>query len=171
LTPFPSIAIRATTDRVEAWVGWTRENWFSLVQSVGIVGGLLFTARSLRITQRESRVANTLELAQHHRELWADAHRRPDLARLFDPNANLSATPPSVAEREFLEVAIYHFATCFELATNAKLVSEAALEMDARAFFSRPLPLVVWNDSRASRDPRFVDFIEGCLRKGSQQRG
>jgi hypothetical protein len=143
--------------------GWIAENWFSLVQSVGIVGGLLFTAWSVRIARREGRMANTLSLAGHHRELWAEAHRRPELARLFDAEADLIGHPITVAEREFLDVAVYHFATCFELARSGGPVSLEALELDARSFFAKPLPRSVWKETRDSRDPKFVAFIEHCL--------
>ena len=145
---------------------WLGNNWFSLVQSGGIVASLIFTAWSLRRDGRERRTATRLGLAEHHRELWAEVHRRPDLARLLRDDVDLVAGPVTPAEEEFLNVAIYHFQTCWELSREGQLLSGKALELDARSFFNHPIPNAVWTRSRHRRDPAFVAFIESCLEAG-----
>jgi hypothetical protein len=150
---------------VEETVGWIKENWFSLVQSVGIVAGLWFTAWSLHRTGRDQRSANRLALAQHHRELWSDPQRRPELKRVLDAEVDLVTAPVSVAEREFLIEVVYHFNTCWELGRNDGLVSLKALRLDAESFFSLPMPRLIWRETRQGRDPAFVAFIDSCLEK------
>lgn len=150
---------------MEQWASWIRDNWFSFVQSVGIVGGLLFTAWSLKRDSAERKTTARLALAEHHRELWAEVHRRPDLARILCDDVELLGQPVTAAEDEFLNVVIYHFQTCWELGKNSSLLSMKVLALDARDFFSHPIPAYVWRHSRSRRDPKFVAFIESCLAK------
>jgi hypothetical protein len=77
-----------------------------------------------------------------------------------DPD--LVAAPVTVEEREFLLLVIYHFQTCWELGRDGDLVSLDVLRLDAAQFFELPIPRLVWCESRTSRDPRFVAFVEGC---------
>lgn len=145
-------------------IAWLGDNWFSLVQSGGIIAGLGFTGWSLRRDGRDRRTTARLSLAQHHRELWAELHRRPDLARLLRDDADLVAQPVTTAEDEFLNVVIYHFQTCWELGRSDGLLSLEALRLDARAFFAHPIPHAVWLASRERRDPDFRRFVDACLR-------
>ena len=145
------------------WGSWIGDNWFSLVQSAGIVAGMGFTVWSLRRDSRERRTAARLGLAQHHRELWAEVHRRPDLGRLLNDDVDLVAHPITAAEDEFLNVVIYHFQTCWELGRSDGLLSLPTLELDARDFFAHPIPKAVWRGSRNRRDPGFVTFIDYSL--------
>ena len=62
---------------------WFSENWFNLFSAVGIIGGLLFTAVSLRSETKTRRISNLLTLTQNHRELWAEMFRRPGLERVL----------------------------------------------------------------------------------------
>lgn len=145
-------------------MGWWRENWFSLVQSVGIVAGLCFTAWALWRDGRDRRLGHRLGLAEQHRELWAEAHRRPDLARLFHGEADLLARPVTTAESEFLEVVFHHFHLTWELSRQEGLFTESALHLDVAAFFALPVPHAVWRQTRARRDPDFVAYVDRCLR-------
>ena len=143
---------------------WVQDNWFSLVQTAGILAGLLFTAWSFRRTSLDQRTSNRLSLAGHHRELWECAHQDAALQRIFATEPDLVAAPVTFEEREFLLEVIYHFQTCLELAREGGLVSLRALRLDAATFFGLPIPRAVWRETRASRDPRFVTFIEECLK-------
>ena len=145
------------------WRGWFVDNWFSLVQSGGIIGGLVFTGWSLRRSSLDARIGNTLGLAQQHRDLWGDAHRRPELARILEGEVDLVSHPVTVTEREYLDLAIYHFYTCYELGSECGLISLDVLALDARSFFAKPIPQAVWRETRASRAPAFVRFIENAV--------
>ncbi len=48
---------------------WLAENWFTLLNVIGIVGGLFFTGHSLRSETKTRRVANLLSLTQAHRDI------------------------------------------------------------------------------------------------------
>jgi len=70
-----------------------------------------------------------------------------------------------VAEQEFLNLVIIHFHTGWQLAKEETVVTLKTLKADARNFFNLPIPKSVWKQTRHTRDPKFVKFIEGCLCK------
>lgn len=68
------------------FVPWLSLHWFTLLQSIGIVGGLLFTGVSLRIDTKVRRVSTLITITQQHRDIWTQLYRRPEMARhLPDP--------------------------------------------------------------------------------------
>jgi hypothetical protein len=150
--------------RVGTFLSWFLQNWFSLLQASGIIGGLLFTAMSVRQATRARRVSDLLTLTNMHRDLWNEAHSRPDLSRVFGLEADLVAQPITVAEERFLNEVIVHFATGWQLARNGSLVTLDAMQADVRNFFSLPIPNAVWRETKKRRDPQFVRFVEECLR-------
>lgn len=146
-----------------AFLIWLDQNWFNLVQTFGIMAGLGCTALALRQEARGRRLGDYLTLAGQHRELWSEAHRRPDLARIFQAEVDLVGTPITVAEEEFLRLVVVHFNTGWQMALDGELNTLATLAVDARAFFSLPIPQAVWMMTRTARDPGFVQFIEEAL--------
>lgn len=143
------------------WLGWVNREWFNGVQTLGIVGGLALAAIAARRESKARRIEDYLTLAGQHRELWTDAHARPDLARIFHRELDLVATPITVAEMEFLNLVIVHFHTGWLLGNQGGLLRLDVLSADAKDFFSLPLPRKVWEETRHFRDPGFVHFIEG----------
>lgn len=148
---------------MDAILVWLQNNWFVFLQSAGIVGGLLFTARSLRDATSARKVSDLLTLTEQHRELWNEVYRRPELSRIFATTVDLVEKPVSVAEERFLNEVIVHFVTGYELARRKALVTMDALRADVRSFFTLPIPWAVWQQTRGARDPKFVSFIEKCL--------
>lgn len=146
-------------------VAWLKENWFLLLQSLGISGGLLFTALSLRADVRARRTSDFLALAEHHRQLWDEIHQRPELARVMAEEADLANGPITVAEENFLNSVIVHFNTGWLIAREGALLTLEGFSRDVGTFFTLPLPRAVWNQTTAGRDPRFVAFVEACLSK------
>lgn len=151
---------------MEALQLWLNAHWFDLVQSLGIVGSILLTTAALRSQARGQRLGHYLTLVADHRELWTEAHRRPDLSRIFRDDVNLSVAPMTTAEEEFLNLAIEHFATGWLMAKGTRLLSLNGLAADAATFFSRPLPRNAWERTRHARDPQFVKFIDRALKHG-----
>ena len=142
---------------------WLKENWFTLLQSLGIVSSLVFTALALRRDTKARVVSDILALTQHHRELWSEVHRRSDLARVLRKDVNLVAEPISDAEREFLKTVFVHLHTGWLLSRKGVLATEETLVADLRDFFSRPIPRHVWEEARDTRDRHFREFVEQSL--------
>ncbi len=144
---------------------WFEDNWFSLVQTAGIVAGLAFPVIALRRDATGRRTTNLLALGQQHRELWTQAVERPELSRIFREDADLLTQPVTPAEFEFLNVVIYHFNTGWELAKQGEILTLQAYTLDVATFFCLPIPAAVWRETRDKRDPRFVTFVEECLKR------
>jgi hypothetical protein len=125
-------------------MGWLEGNWFSAVQSLGIVGGLFFTAVSSRQASRSGRVSNVLALTAQHRDLWSEMHRRPDLGRIFQVEVDFLLEPMTPAEEEFLNTVFVHVNAAWELARLGPLVNLKALRSDMGHFLAHPLPRLAW---------------------------
>lgn len=143
-----------------ASLSWLEQNWLNLLQTLGIIGSGLLTTAALRRETRARKLGYFLSLAQQHRELWSEAHRRPELTRIFQREADLVANPVSVVEEEFLNLVIVHFHTGWLFAKDTAFLEHEAIATDARTFFSLPLPQAVWNSTRAAREPKFIRFME-----------
>jgi hypothetical protein len=85
---------------------WLAENWFNLFSSVGIIGGLWFTAVSLHSETKTRRVANLLSVTANHREIWKVFLNDKQLARIRDVSADTRKQPITEAERIFVGLVI-----------------------------------------------------------------
>ena len=139
---------------------WARAHWFDLVETLGIIGGLGTTSLTLFFERKSRRLGDYLTLAGQHRELWSDAHRQPDLARIFHSEVDLIARPISPQEQEFLNLVIVHFHTGWLMAREKIVLTLDLLALDAKAFFQLPIPREVWIATRHFRDPKFAAFVE-----------
>ena len=142
---------------------WAEQNWFGLIQSIGILGSLLLAGAAFRREARARRVSDTLLLNEQHRELWTELHRRPDLGRIMQDEVNFVAEPMSLAEREFLNLVIEHYRTGFLLAHEGIGNRLEVIQRDAEVFFKKPLPSRYWKETEQERDPEFVEFINRAL--------
>jgi hypothetical protein len=87
-------------------------------------------------------------------------------SRIFQTTDDLFASALTVAEEEFINLAIVHFLTGWRIAKNGGLTSLKELGADVRGFFSLPLPRAVWEKTKAFRNQRFVRFVDGALVNG-----
>ena len=143
---------------------WLTENWFNLFSSLGIIGGLWFTAVSLHSETKTRRVANLLTITANYREVWKDFFRSSELARVIDPAADVVKLPVTPAEEFFVGLIISHINSVF-YATNDELVVEwEGLRRDVGSFFSLPIPNAVWKETKLLQNQDFAAFIESSLK-------
>ena len=142
---------------------WLGQHWFTLLQSGGIIGGLLFTAVSLRIDATVRRVGNLIAITHEHRDIWKQIYERPELWRVLDPDVDLKKAPVTYEEHLFVNLLILHLASVYEAMKHGMFVHLPALQKDIRSFFSRPIPQSVWLAMRPLQDREFIDLIEGYL--------
>lgn len=116
------------------------------------------------------RVSDMLALSEHHRELWSEVHRRPELSRIMDSETDLIGKPTSAAEEQFLFIVITHFHTGWHLARKGALLTLEVLAEDAGWFFNLPIPRAVWEGTKNDREAEFVAFIEASRQSDSERK-
>lgn len=142
---------------------WLNHHWFSCLQSLGIIGGLLFTAISLRREGKAKRLSNILQLNAQHRELWSEVSRRPELARIFQTEVDILSHPITAAEENFLQLVISHFDIGFWVVRQKTILPLSSFKKDVQWFFALPIPKRIWQESKSTRDPRFVSFVDAAI--------
>ena len=148
-----------------SFVSWLGDHWHSLLESAGIIGGLVFTGVTVRRDLEARRVTEYLTLATQHRRLWGQLHRRKSLSRLLDPERNLADEPITRSELNFLSLAFVHFHTSWLISREAGLLLPMpVLAADAGNFFHLPVPRAAWEQQRATYQGEFVAFIDDAVR-------
>ena len=143
---------------------WVSQNWFTLLSAVGIIGGLLFTAFSLRSETKTRRIANLLTITANHREVWKEFLNNPNLARICDTTADLTKQPVTDAERVFATLVILHMNSVYYAMSDQLVVEYEGLRRDIGRFISRPVPKAVWEKIKPFQNDDFVKFIESALK-------
>ena len=141
---------------------WIGENWVTVLNAVGIVGGLLFTAFSLRSETKTRRIANLLAITQNHREVWTELYRRPALERVLKSSAELARQPVSVEEEIFVNFVILHLNSVYQAIKAGLVIKPEGVRRDVWWFFSLPIPQAVWEKMKVLHNDDFVSFVDNC---------
>ena len=143
---------------------WVAENWFDLLSSVGIIGGLIFTAVTLHSETKTRRVANLLTMTQNHRELWKGFYRNVEMTRILDPAADPKSSPVNRGEEIYIITVIQHLAAVYRAMRYDLTIRPEGMGRDVGSFFSLPIPKWVWDKIKPFQDKDFVAFVDECLR-------
>lgn len=144
---------------------WMADHGFVLLQSAGIIGGLLFTALSLRRVIRADRLRLQFDLADRHSEIWRELFDNPRLARVLEPTADIENQPISHLEELFVTFLIHHLGCAVEAAQQGLLEAPEGLERDVATFFVLPIPEAVWRQKREYQSRSLIRFVERVLEK------
>lgn len=140
--------------------------WLQILQSIGIIGGLIFTGISFLREGRAKRAANYLDLVKAHRELWTWQLEHPDLARLENRNVgdanNLKLSP---IEAQFLRFRVFQLSIYHRLLKTGQIDPIEGVDLDIRDFLSYPLVRNFWEENKIFYDSDFVQFVEAALSK------
>ena len=143
---------------------WISQNWFNLFSSAGIIGGLWFTAVSLRSETKTRRIANLLTITANYREVWKEFFHSPELARVIEPSADVKKQPVTPAERFFVNMVISHTGSMYEALKDELVTQQEGLRRDVGSFLSLPIPQAVWKTVKIFQNADFVKFVEKCRR-------
>jgi len=146
---------------------WLLNHWLDLLQSIGIIAGLFFTAYSTRRDEGARKIGNMLSIADQHRQIWKEFFSRPQLSRVIEPTLNLEKDPISHEEQLFVTLLILHLGNVHRAMKAGMFITLEGLQKDIRGFFSRPIPRAVWGKTKLLQDADFVRFVEGTLKSGS----
>lgn len=138
-------------------------NWIDILQSVGIIAGLLTSAYTIRKEGEVRRIQNLFTLTKSHREIWSQVVEKPELARVLSEKPDLDRDPITHAEHLFVLFLILHLASSFEARKQGMYFAEHGLSADAGEFFKLPIPRAVWRQVRKYQAPEFTRFVERCL--------
>jgi hypothetical protein len=141
---------------------WIADNWVTLLNAVGVVGGLFFTATAVRSATKTQRIANLIALTSNHREVWREFFSNPEIARVLDESADLAKDPITRGEQEFVNMVVLHISSAYESLRDELMVRQEGLGNDMRSFFSLPIPRAVWEKTKAFQNDDFVRFVESC---------
>ncbi|MDR3562008.1 MAG: hypothetical protein P4N59_11320 [Negativicutes bacterium] len=147
-------------------LSWVKSEWFSVVQTVGVVGGLIFTGITIGRDAKAKEVANALAFAERHRQFWSEAIERPELHRVFVENADLGKEPMTAAVEIFLNLAFVQYETGWLIAKKIDSSDLKPLKSDVRKFFALPLPHAAWEKNSDCHHPRFVRFVARAIDAG-----
>jgi len=92
-------------------LNWLAEQRFYLIQTVGVVGGLVFTAHAIRKDERARTISNTIALNEQYTQMWHEFYERPALSRILKKKVDLKKQPVSDEETLFVKMLILHLDT------------------------------------------------------------
>ena len=140
---------------------WTQK-WFNILSAVGIIGGLFFTAHSLRSETKTRRIANLLTITANHREIWKEFLNNPKLARVRDATADTISKPVTDEEQLFVIMVILHISSAYYSMKDGLVVKLEGLRGDVAQILARPVPKAVWEKFKQFQNDDFAAFIESC---------
>lgn len=142
---------------------WLAANWFDLLQTLGIVGGLLFTAYAIRKDEKGRKIGNLIAMNQQHHEIWRELYERPELARVLKKEADVNSAPITDAEKLFVNSLILQLSTVYRAMKEGMFVPLEGLKEDIKGFFSLPIPKNIWEENKPLQNKDFVKFVDTCL--------
>ena len=141
---------------------WLTENWFNLLNAVGVIAGLFFTAISLRSETKTRKISNLLTMTSNHREVWKELLNRPHLARVLDASVDVAKQPVTPEEWKFVNFVVLHTSSMYEALKDELVTNQHGLRRDVGTFFSLPIPHAVWERTRLFQNEDFAVFVESC---------
>lgn len=142
---------------------WLQSDWFTFLQSLGIVGGLIYTARSFQVDAKTRKTENLIRLTERHHKIWSQIHDSPALSRVSLANPNLEKHPITKFEELFVVSLILHLNSAYKAGKYGLFELPGNLTEDIVQFFSAPIPRRIWEKYRSRQDADFVDFVESIL--------
>jgi len=142
---------------------WFIQNWFTILQSIGIIASLLFTALSLKIDAKFRRISNLIQISEQHRNILVMLIDKPKLMRVVTSSVNLEQQPISEEESWFVELLIQHLSTSYRAMRSGMLISPEGLQRDIECFFNYPITKRIWSKLKVFQDKEFSAFVEGCI--------
>jgi hypothetical protein len=142
---------------------WVSDNWPSLLQNLGIVGGLLFSAYSTWKNARSRQISNLIAITEQYRDIWGELYTRPELARVLERNVDLLKQPISREEELFVNLLLQHLDTVRHAMKVGMFVRLDGLRKDVQDFLSLPIPRAVFEKNKPFHNQDFIKFINACL--------
>ncbi len=149
---------------------WFYTHGHDLLETSGILGGLIFTAMSFRQDADSRKISTLIALTGQHREIWEALYRQPSLSRILQVSVP-EPVEPTQAEAVFINSIIQQAHCVFQATKLGEIVGIDGVEDDLAEFFSLPLPSAVWQKSKGYFDRDFAAFVDqGIARRAKMRR-
>lgn len=145
-------------------IRWLGEHWFDLFQTLGVVGGLFFTAHSVRKDTKARQISNLISLNDRHDYIWSKFYEQPELGRILTSGVDLRKQPISEEEMLFTKMLLIHLDTVRRSIKAGMLIEIRELKKDVKDFMALPIPNTVWNKIKPFQDAEFIKFVENALK-------
>lgn len=142
-------------------------DWFTLVQTTGIIASFLFTAYELRRTRVSTITANEIRLIELHRDLWRMTIDEPSLMRPFAHDLKPEELTLSMSENRFVNLLFLHISGAFRLSEAGEVRRTGDFRGDLKQLLSRPAIRTFWEENQRFHDERFVAFVNSCVSSSS----
>lgn len=142
---------------------WFEENWFSLIQTIGILSGFLLAARSLTLDRGIRKTEILIQLTESHREIWEGFLDKADLEATLEPYRKIDSHPVSFSEKRFVTSVLLHIAMVHRASQHDVFQPWEGLKRDIREFLSLPVPGEVFKSLRPYQEAEFLAFIDEIL--------
>ena len=167
---------------MERFSSWVDGNWYNVVQTVGVIGSLLGLISSLRMTAAAARreaeakrrdaiareISNIFTQSEHHSALWGELEQNPELQRVLLPDLDVSKRPASLLEHVFINKVFTEYLTSWRVANAGGMITLDELAVDAKWFFTLPLPHAVWEKTKEFKNREFVQFVDRAIEDGGR---
>ncbi|MCB1130047.1 MAG: hypothetical protein KDN05_02895 [Verrucomicrobiae bacterium] len=144
-------------------VSWLAQNWFDLLQTLGIVGGLFHAGASLHFDTKVRKTEINLSLTESHREIWQQMVEQPALSRILDPNADPKEEPIKPEERRFVNLVVMHVIATHNAIKEGVHADLPGLEDDVRALLALPIPREVVRAMLTYQSPEVRSYLQKLL--------
>lgn len=142
---------------------WLAANWFTLIQTAGVVGGLFYSATALHLDAKVRRTEVILALTEAHRDIWERLIEEPILARVLNADVDLRTAPLTPSERRFVQMVILHLDTVRIAVKEGAYNASPGMHDDLREFFALPIPRQVANSVLPYQAPEFQEFLHDLM--------
>jgi hypothetical protein len=142
---------------------WFAEHWFESVETLGVVGSLLFTAYIAHKDERSRQISNMFAVNERHDFIWSQLGE-PGLARVRQKDVNLREQPVTDREWAFVTMLLLHLDTVRRALQAGLFITLDGLQSDIRYFLSLPIPRAVWETIRPFQDKEFIELVERALK-------
>jgi hypothetical protein len=146
-----------------------KEHWFQLLQTIGIIASILFTATQIRFQRKSQKVSNSLLVTQHHRDIWKAFISDEKFSRLFQNHIDLVSSPVTEPERMFMNLVFLHISAVLKAIRAKAIFPIEGLESDVGDMLSYPIPREVWREVADYQDVQLREFVNWAASKPSSR--
>jgi hypothetical protein len=138
-------------------------DWFTLLQSLGIIIGFLFSGFAIWKDSNATKLQNYILLTQSHREVWSMMMDNEKLGRVLERDIPAKKQELTYSERQFLIFIFLHITCSFELSKRDKIINIEKDKEDIADLLSYPLVRKYWDDKGKFYNEDFRSFIMSCI--------